>query len=270
MKISPSTIYIVGISIALIVISYAFFFQWSPNMQNASYWREYRDQLQAEAAKLDRAEQRVEQARELVEERAAQWQNIVAARTPPQSVAQGGINLAVNPWQLSVDTRTFRNNVQRAVNAQLRRGGVRVVEGPFVPAPPPELPVNQLLRDHYNYPAFPFPVVIYDLGQVTVQGTYEQITANVRSWANMPRFLAIADNLQIAGTAPELTGTYNLQLVAFIRGREVFPSVPEIAVAAAPGGAVGAGGAPGGAPGPAAPGGGGMIVGGIDGGTAAN
>lgn len=65
----------------------------------------------------------------------------------------------------------------------------------------------------------------------------------------MPNFLAVADGLQITGTSPVLTGTYNLTMVAFIRGDRVFPRVPD-GVAAPAGGAPGPGGAPGAPGGP--------------------
>jgi hypothetical protein len=43
----------------------------------------------------------------------------------------------------------------------------------------------------------------------------------------MPNYLAVADGLQLSGTTPTMTGTYNLTLVAYIRGTEVAPTVPE-------------------------------------------
>ena len=71
-----------------------------------------------------------------------------------------------------------------------------------------------------------------------------QIMANVRAYKSMPRYLAVADGLAISGTSPNLTGTYNLSIVGFIRtASSIFPA--DTSAATAPGGAPGAPGAPG-------------------------
>jgi hypothetical protein len=92
--------------------------------------------------------------------------------------------------------------------------------------------VNEVLRTFYNYPPFAFPVVILDLGQVTVRGTYDQIKANYKAYSKMSRYLAIADGLQLEGTGATLTGTYNLSVVGFIRGKKIAPPIGDAAGAA--------------------------------------
>lgn len=246
MKLSPITIIILGIAVAVIALSYGFFWQVIPNLAEAHNFDQSRQTLQDAADQLPAANKRVAQAKALVEKSAAEWQDISAVRTPPQDISQGGISLAVNAFQLSVDTQKFRNSVQKAVNARVRIGGVKVVNGPYVTGPAVDEPASQLLANYYNFGQYPFPVVIFDLGTVTVQGRYEQILANVRAWKNMPHYLAVTDGLQITGTSPILTGTYNLQIVGFIRGKDIFPNVPEQAATSATGGRGGFGGGPGG------------------------
>ncbi len=244
MKLSPLTILLCGIAVAIVALSWAFFQEYRPNQEEASYWREQAQLLQAEANMLTRARDRKKKAEEMVEEKAAQWRQVVATNTPPASLASGGIDLGVNGWQLTVDTPKFRNNVQRLVNAQVRAGGVTVVSGPAIPQP--DQSASSILANYFNYPAFPYPIVIWDLGQVSVRGNYHQINENIRSWSRMPRFLAVADGLQLSGTSPMLTGTYNLTIVGFMRGKEFFPQLPEGGAAPAQG-----------QPGTAGPGGGG-------------
>jgi hypothetical protein len=116
------------------------------------------------------------------------------------------------------------------------------------------------LASFYNYPAVAYPVVVKDLGVITVQGTIEQINENVRGWRRMPHYLAVADGLRITGTAPTLTGTYSLSIVGYIRAKnnEIYPSIASSALGAAgatagattPGGAFGGGAAPPAAGGP--------------------
>lgn len=225
MKISPYIYVVIGLALGLVVLSFGLFHFYLPNMKAAAYQKELGDQRQAIVDDLPRAEKRVEDAKRAVDEEAVKWRQIVVAHTPPRGVGAGGIDLAVNPWQLAIDSRKFRNNVQRAVNGQLLRGGVKVINGPLVPFP--EENSTALLANYYNFPAIPFPVVIFDLGTVTVQGTYSQIMANVRAWRSMRNYLAVADGLSLQGTSPQLTGTYNLTIVGYIRGEKLFGDVNE-------------------------------------------
>lgn len=225
MKLSGLTWFIVGLSVALVALSFAYFQYYEPNMQLAA-WNDARSEsLRTEIAKRPQAQRRVEEAKAMVEEKGSQWKATVATRTPPSSVNAGGINLAVNAWQLTVDSQRFRNSIQRAVNRQVRAGGVTVQQGPEIPSP--DLSATTIVANYYNYPALNFPVVMFDLGAVVVRGTYSQITENVRAWSRMPNYLAVADGLTIQGTSPNLVGTYNLSIVGFIRGPVIHVPVPE-------------------------------------------
>lgn len=241
MKLSPWTIIAIGFSVFLVAISFALFSHWMPNMTEKGYYDTFRDQLQTEIDKRPLAQRRVDDATAKVEEMSDRWQAVVSEKTPSNNVATGGVNIGVNAWQLVVDSRKFRNSMQRAFNNQVRRGGVTVINGPAIPEPTMEAPA--ILSSYYNYPAIGFPVVMVDFGTITVRGTYAQIVENVRSWTTMPNYLVVADGLQFTGTSPQLTATYNLSMVAFIRGNEVFPAVPEGGSPSAPGG--GGGAAPG-------------------------
>jgi hypothetical protein len=251
MKISALPIILIGFALGVVVLSYAFFWEFKPNMDQASFNTEQARALETEANKMPLAKKRVELAEQMVREREAAWGAIVATRTLPAMLSGGGINLNQNAWQLVIDARKFRNNAQRAVNSQLKRGGVTVVNGPAVPFPDETAPT--ILANYFNYPAVPFPVVIFDLGTVTVRGNYSQIANHVKSWSTMPRYLAVTDGLAITGTSPQLTATYNLSVVGYIEVNALYPPVPEGGAASnSPGGPGGPGGAP-----PAPPTGGG-------------
>lgn len=225
MKLSPRTIFILFLCLGLAVLSFGYFQHWMPNKEEAGFYRDNIAALEVEAAKMPAAKKRREKAMEMVEVEAAKWQKVVAAHTPPASVESGGINPGVHAWQLTVDSRKFRNSMQIWLNRQLKQGGVKVVAGPQIPFP--DEAASTIVANYFNYPAIPFPVVIFDLGAVTVQGTYEQIAANVRAWSKMPNYLAVADGLRLDGTSPVLTGTYNLTIVGYINGNSIFPAVPE-------------------------------------------
>lgn len=256
MKLSALPIILIGLAVGVVVASWAYFHKYALNMEQAKFNNDQADLLEAEAAKMPTAQRRVADAEAMVREREEAWGQIVASRTLP-SQAPVGIDLNQNDWQLAIETRKFRNNAQRALNAQLKRGGVTVIAGPAIPSP--DLNAPAILSSYFNYPAVSFPVLIWDLGTVTIRGTYKQISDHIRAWSRMPNYLAVTDGLQINGTSPALTATYNLTVVGYIEVESLYPSVPEGgAPAAGGGGPVGGGppvgaGIPGGFPG--APGG---------------
>lgn len=240
MKLSPLTILLLGLSISIAALSFAMFHHYLPNKANTEINLAHVELLKTEAGKQKRAEQRVAKAVEMVQAKADEWQQVVAAHTPGPTLSQGGIDLSRNRWQLVIDARKFRNEVQRDLNRQLRRGGVIVESGPSIPFP--STSATNVVETYFNYPTIKFPVAIYDLGSVTVRGTYQQISQHVRAWSTMPNYLAVTDGLRITGTSPNLIATYNLSLVAYIRGETISPPVPEGAVA---GNETGGGGGPG-------------------------
>lgn len=248
MKLSPWAWLVMGFAISLIILSYAYFHVFNYNMTEAGYLEDHANKLQTEANKQKDAERRLADAQADVAAKDAEWRAVVAVKTPPANVGSGGINLAVNPYQLTVDSQKFRDNVQRDVNYQVKRGGVKVISGPEVPAPS-EDPAN-VLATYFNYPAISYPVCVFELGAVEVEGTYGQISQNIRSWSSMPNYMAVASGLAITGTAPNLRATYNVVLVAYIRGDKLPATLPTGAGAEGTTPAPGAGGG-----GPRGPGG---------------
>ena len=223
MKLSPISIFVIGLSLAVIAAMVTLT-NFLPNVEEAKYRNELANKYIFEAGKQKQTNDKVKKAEQDVEKMELEWQKIVAVKTPPNNVGTGGINLAVNRWQLTNDSVKFRNSIQQSVNRQLKAGGVTVVNGPRIPGPPGN--ASQIV-EYYNYPAIRFPVLVFNLGAVTVTGTYAQIMSHVRAWTGMPNYLAVADGLQLSGTTPTMTGTYNLSVVAYIRGTEVAPTVPE-------------------------------------------
>lgn len=250
----PLTLFVICVCLAVIVVSYAFIDHYQPKEAAAAKYNNNADSAQTIGDQKSQAQKRVEKAKQMVLAENDLWAAKVDQHSPSASLASGGINIGENPYQLVHDAPLFRNSVQRAVNAQLRKGGIKVLVGPYVTDPPQAS--ESILASYFNYPAIPFPVVIFNLGQVQVQGTWDQIMRNFESWSSMPNYFAVADGLRIDGTSPYLTGTYNVTVVGYIRGKSVFPTVNTVTTAAASGGAAGAGpGAARGGGGPAGVGG---------------
>ncbi|MDH4389420.1 MAG: hypothetical protein QE269_11915 [Fimbriimonas sp.] len=244
------TIWLMFLSFSFIVLAAGYFRFWAPNQETIQNRVTVYNAYVTETNKVTAAVKKKENAAKAIQVAQAGWLPYVETKTPLEGVAQGGINLNVNQYQLLLDTKKFRDSVQTALNTQLKKGGVKVISGPRIPGVTDQDAPNGVLASYFNYPSAPFPVVIYDLGQVTVQGTYEEILLNVRSWAGMPRYLAVAHNLALSGTAPRLTGTYDLSLVGYIRYDGIYGPVPDGGGASAPaaGGGSPFGGPSGGAP----------------------
>lgn len=257
MKFRPISILLLGFAVAIIALSYGFFFHWMPNMEEKRAYEEYKTQLDDVISKEKQAVKRVVEARSQVEQSMSKWSGVVATRTPSTTVATGGIDLGVTAWQLPVDGRSYRNTVQRMINKQLQVGGVKLPNGgPFI-APMGENQAEVLAS--LNYPAYAFPVAIFELAGITVQGTFDQIMANYNAWGHVQHYIAMPDALTLNGTSPLLTGTYNVIIVGFIRAKDIFPPAPDAVLAGgAAGGANPGGGAFGGFPGGPGGGGGGI------------
>jgi len=246
-KIHPVTILISGFMVMLAFLSYGYFMKWSPEMAETKANTDMTDQYIAQGNLLDKSKKRKAQAIAMVQSAAQKWQSVVVDRTPPKGLPNG-IDLSEDPVHLTVDTPKFRNAIQSAVNTQIHAGGVTILNGPDIPSPDPNANPNSLLASFYNYPTLAAPAVIFDLGTVTVQGTYKQIFDNVRAWARMPHYLAVADGLRISGTSPQLVGTYQLSIVGFIRGSSVASALAQASGGAANTSPFGGGGGFGGPP----------------------
>lgn len=251
---SRLVIILLGVFLMIIALSYGYSI-FSPNESEAQMDNDTAQRAELEGDKLSQSQKRVDLAKKTVAEQAEVWRGIEDQYTPSTNLANGGINIGENAWQLVVDTPKYRDSVQKEVNDQIKKGGVKVLQGPFVTNPPQS--GATILADYFNYPAIPFPVVIFDLGQIQVQGNWNQIMTNVKSWATMPRYLAVADGLRIDGTSPYLTGTYNVSIVGYIRGNQIYVPVPESAAPSGGGGGLGTSGG-GGFGGPGMSKGGGM------------
>lgn len=239
-KLSAWVWLVCGVFIGLTILSYAYFQFYGPDTLEAQYTEEYVQKLNAEGAKLGAAKQRVENAKLRVEEITERWRQVSDAK-----IRNGFINLNQDPLSLTVNVQRYRDKVQSAVNRQMKVGGVTVVNGPSVP--PPSNDPTTLLTSYFNVNRLPFPVVIFELGSVTVRGTFDQIARNMQGWTNMPDYFAVADGLTITGTSPELTATYNVVIVGFLPGQVTGPLAAPVVTGAA--GSAGGGGGTGGGPG---------------------
>lgn len=228
MKLRPLTIILIGLSVGLSALAFAYFQYWAPNKAEAQMNRDQREALITEVNKRSGLKKTLADAEVRNTQLYSQWRDTVAQRSPSTSAATGGVDLTVNAWQLTVESRKYRNNVQSILNAQLRRGGVKVLDpAPFVTMPDDAAP--GILASYYNVPPMPFPVVIFDLGVVRVQGTYAQIMDHIRAYKSMPQYFAVVHDVRLDGTAPVLTASYQLSIIGYIRTNEVYPKVPEVA-----------------------------------------
>lgn len=204
-----------------------------PIMKTVERWIKYRDGMRDEQKKWDEAVKKVQKATADAKNEVKKWNDIAAAHTLPAAPDKDGIDLTQNAWDLAMAMPDYRNKIQEMVNVQVKAGGVTVIQGPVVPLAPTD--GDKVLLSYFNYPSISSPVLAFNLGNVTVQGTYQQITDNVRAWKQMPHFLAVADGLRLQGTSPRLTGNYAVTIVGFVAvpkdasgaSKGIFPPLPE-------------------------------------------
>ena len=93
MKLGRFAILMIGIMIFVSASAWGYFLYYMPNMKEVGMLNENKALNDAEAAKMPQAKKRVALAMKMVDEKAAEWQKIVATRTPPTDLAHGGISL---------------------------------------------------------------------------------------------------------------------------------------------------------------------------------
>ena len=214
LKLSGWVFVVAGLFIGLTILAYGYFQFYAPDTLEAGYVNDYAQQMETEAAKLPATKKRLENAQKRVEEMAEQWRQVAEQKSVHGS---GFIDLTQDPLALTVNAPALRDKIQLAVNRQVKLGGVTVVTGPFVTRPTND--AVGLMNSYFNYDRLPYPVLLFELGQVTVRGTFEQIAKNVQAWSNMPDYFAVADGLSITGTSHQLTATYNVVIVGFPPGK---------------------------------------------------
>jgi hypothetical protein len=218
-KLSALT-YIV-VAAVLIAVTWAGFWlqKIGPDSTEIGYWQEQNEKLDTiiSPASQKRAQNRVREALQKKYEAELNWKRVVEARTPPESQ----INMIPHRWQVVVDARRWHGRVERDVNAWFRKTNVRLIDPLVVTVPYPTDRPNELIQYYFNYPAFPFPICIWDLGVITVEGSYERIMAHIRSWSRMPNYIASVRGLSLTGTGNSLRGTYGLTLLAYVNTKEV-------------------------------------------------
>jgi len=227
LRLSNWTVLIIGVSVSVIILSWSYFWHYTGDVQVAKDETDLAKSLHTNAGDAQKAEVRKEQAQTKVAQAFDEWRRIVVNHAPPASTGAGGMDMAVNGYYMPIYAHQYRNNLQVAVNNQVKVGGVKVINGPTIPDPGDSGP--DIVANFFNYPAIPFPMVIFDLGQITVQGTYQQIKANVLGWASMPNYFAVSDGLALNGTSPILTATYSVSMIGYIRGKTIYPGLPTAA-----------------------------------------
>ena len=213
-KLSPLTYVVVGVVLAASIFLGFWFMKIAPGRQEIAYWSDHNaklDEIISEPSKRAAAE-RVRQALSMVRDAETSWKLIAQRRTP----SSGQMNLVPHRWQNVVNARRWHGRVEADLRKWMSQSSVRLVDPPLLMIPFPTDQPNQLVQYYFNYPAFPFPIGIWDLGTVTVEGTYDQITNHVRNWSNIPNYIASVRGLSLQGTGNRLRGTYGLTLIAYV------------------------------------------------------
>lgn len=213
-RLSALTFVIVGFTLMAMIFAGFWFLKINPEREEIHYYADKSLELESIISQdsRSRAVERVRNALQQVRDAETAWKQVTTWRTPPA----GTFNMTPNRWQLVVNARRWHGKVEADINRWVRRNGVGLVSPPRLLVPYPTDQPNDLVQYYFNYPALPFPVAIWDIGTLTVQGTWDQIMQNVRSWSTIPGYIASVRGLSLSGTGSRLQGTYGLTIVAYI------------------------------------------------------
>jgi hypothetical protein len=213
-KLSPLAYVVVGIVLMLMIFTGFYFLKIGPELKEIDMYADKSTELDGIISEPSKkaAVERVREALTKVRDAEVQWKQVTSWRTP----AAGTFNMTPNRWQLVVNARRWHGKAEADLNRWVRRNGVTLVTPPRLLVPYPTDQPNELVQFYFNYPALPFPVAIWDLGTITVQGTWDQIMNNVRSWSQVPGYIASVRGLSVSGTGSRLTGTYGLTVVVYV------------------------------------------------------
>src|SRR5688500_17043389 len=213
-KLNALTFFIVGFVLMAMIFAGFFFLKIKPENEEIGYYAEKSLELDGiiSADSQSRAVERVRNAMQQVRDAEVAWKQVTTWRTP----AAGTFNMTPNRWQLVVNARRWHSKAEADLNRWVRRNGVTMVTPPRLLVPYPTDQPNDLVQYYFNFPALPFPVAIWDVGTITVQGTWDQIMQNVRSWSTIPGYIASVRGLSLTGTGSRLQGTYGLTVVVYV------------------------------------------------------
>jgi Tfp pilus assembly protein PilO len=234
-KITRQQIYIIGAVLAVIAAIAVYFAVIKPQGEELAAQTSRRDSRQAKADEKPQADADLKKAKQEVLEAQRDWQRYERALMPQIQI--GDLMVGIQQlWREQI--KTLGPLTDQFLKADKT---VQVLQSNIQLPAPPEDPnaVNQ-------------PLFVYNLGQVSVQGTFENILRHVERWNRFNR-LVLVDGLSLSGNSPSLVGQYNLTCYVFTQGDTPGPAIPQAGAGGRPGGL--GGGRPGGMGGP--PGGGG-------------
>ncbi|MEO7453602.1 MAG: hypothetical protein ABIV13_02430 [Fimbriimonadales bacterium] len=213
-RLSALTYVIVGVVLMAMIFGGFWFLKIRREKEEIGYYAKKSAELDVINSQdsQNRAVERVRNAMQQVRDAEVAWKQVTSWRTP----AAGTFNMTPNRWQLVVNTRRWHGRAEADLNRWVRRNGVTMTSPARLLVPYPTDQPNDLVQFYFNYPALPFPVAIWDMGTITVQGTWDQIMQNVRSWSTIPGYIASVRGLSITGTGSRLQGTYGLTVVVYV------------------------------------------------------
>jgi hypothetical protein len=222
-KITPAQVYIIG-AVLTVITAVAIYFALMKPAEEAYAAADQRFQTaDATALKMPQAQADRKKAEQEVARAESLWRRYDRQYMPNIDIS----NLLV-AWQQV--TRENVNVLQPKLERFLRADRkVQVVTSSLTVPPPPADP------NMVNRKAF-----VYDLGSVSVAGTFNDVLNHVERWNKFDR-LVLADNLTLAGNSPRLLGTYTLRIFELTHGETPGAAIP---VAQPANGGFGGGGGP--------------------------
>ena len=210
-KITRQQVVIIGVVLMVIVAVGIGFGLIKPYQEKLNEQTQKRDTRQAVADQRPDAEKAKKQAQADVEKAQASWRRYESTLMPRIDIT--------DLWSATQSLWHEQLEVLGPMTEKFLRAdkSVQILQA-NVALPAPSEDPNQV-----NQPLFVFP-----LGQVTVQGTFENILRHVERWNRFNR-LVLVDGLQLQGNSPQLVGSYTVTCYIFTQGETAGPAIPQAA-----------------------------------------
>lgn len=223
-KITTWQVWIIGAVLSLIAGLIIYFMMWKPGFERKAAADARWDTAHAVVVQEPQFKKELADAKKKVAEAKSKWV-VYERRYMPRIDISDLITAMQQLWIEQI--KVLGPKVEKFLRDDKT---VRVVQAQVQLPPPPTDPnaVNQKVFE-------------YNLGNVTVVGTFRNILNHVSRWNKFDR-LVLADGLTLSGNSPNLAGTYNIRCFIMTQGTDT-PGTP---IPAAAGGTGGGFGGPGG------------------------
>ena len=208
-KITQAQVYIIGAVLTVITAALIYFLLIKPSMESLAEQTAKYEQRKAVADKMDGAKKARKTAETQIAAAKADWAIYDRQLMPNIDIS----NLIIGQKQLwNEQIVVLVPKVEKFLQADK---SVQVVSA-AITAPTPSGDPNTVNKKQFTY----------DLGTVSVAGTFPAILKHAERWNRFDRLIMVT-GLTLSGNSPRLVGTYSLRCFEFTHGEKPGDPIPQ-------------------------------------------